>query len=181
MTETVLVPSERIESRIFLIRGKKVMLDKDLAELYGVMTGNLNKAVKRNKERFPDDDFMLQLTKREFENFRSLIFQNGTSKRGGTQKLPHAFTEQGVAMLSSVLNSKRAIQVNIRIIKTFTRLRELVASNKELRLKIEEMERRVGQRLGVHDQQLKAIFEAIQKLLVLPEEPKKNKIGFGVE
>jgi phage regulator Rha-like protein len=181
MTETTLVPSERIESRIFLIRGKKVMLDKDLAELYGVMTGNLNKAVKRNKERFPDDDFMLQLTKREFENFKSLIFQNGTSKRGGTQKLPYAFTEQGVAMLSSVLNSKRAIQVNIRIIKTFTRLRELVASNKELRQKIEEMERRVEKRFGVHDQQLKAIFEAIQKLLTPPEEPKKNRIGFGVE
>jgi phage regulator Rha-like protein len=179
-----LIPHERIENRIFLIRGKKVMFDDDLAELYGVETKILNKAVKRNRERFPDEDFVFQLNKKEFENFESLRFQIGTSNRegrGGRRYLPFVFTEQGVAMLSSVLTSKRAIRVNILIIKTFTRLRELIASNKELREKIEEMERRVEKRLGVHDAQLKAIFEAIQQLLTPPEEPKKNRMGFGVE
>jgi phage regulator Rha-like protein len=177
--ELTVIPVERIESKIFYIRGRKVMFDRDLADLYGVTTGNLNLAVRRNKERFPDDDFMFQLTAKEFEAFRSLILQNAISKRGGIRKLSHAFTEQGVAMLSSVLRSKRAIRVNIQIIKTFTRLRELIASNKELRENIEEMERRVEKRLGAHDAQLKAIFEAIQKLLTPPEEPKEYKIGFG--
>jgi phage regulator Rha-like protein len=176
-----LIPQERIENRIFLIRGKKVMFDDDLAELYGVETKVLNKAVKRNRERFPDEDFVFQLNKKEFENFESLRFQFGTSNRGGRRYLPFVFTEQGVAMLSSVLTSKRAIRVNILIIKTFTRLRELIASNKELREKIEEMERRYEKRFGVQDLQMKEIFEAIQKLLTPPEEPKKNRIGFGVE
>jgi phage regulator Rha-like protein len=176
-----LIPQERIENRIFLIRGKKVMFDDDLAELYGVETKVLNKAVKRNRERFPDEDFVFQLNKKEFENFESLRFQFGTSNRGGRRYLPFVFTEQGVAMLSSVLTSKRAIRVNILIIKTFTRLRELIASNKELRDKIEEMERRYEKRFGVQDLQMKEIFEAIQKLLTPPEEPKKNRIGFGVE
>jgi phage regulator Rha-like protein len=193
-----LIPHERIENRIFLIRGKKVMFDSDLAALYGVQTKVLNQAVKRNKKRFPDEDFMFQLTEKEAENFKRVMLQSAISKKeeaglrsqivtlktgsGKHRKyLPFAFTESGVAMLSSVLNSERAIQVNIKIIKTFTRLRELVASNKELREKLEEMERGVEKRLGVHDAQLKAIFEAIQKLLTPPEEPKKNKIGFRVE
>jgi phage regulator Rha-like protein len=179
--ELTVIPVERIENKIYFIRGKKVMFDDDLAELYGVETKVLNKAVKRNSERFPDEDFVFQLNKKEFENFESLRFQFGTSNRGGRRYSPFVFTEQGVAMLSSVLTSKRAIRVNILIIKTFTRLRELVASNKEVRAKIEEMERRVEKRLGAHDEQLKAIFEAIQKLLTPPEEPKKNRIGFGVE
>jgi phage regulator Rha-like protein len=179
--DLTIIPVERIENKIFYIRGKKVMFDDDLAELYGVETKVLNKAVKRNSERFPDEDFVFQLNKKEFENFESLRFQIGTSNRGGRRYLPFVFTEQGVAMLSSVLTSKRAIRVNILIIKTFTRLRELVASNKELREKIEEMERRVEKRLGVHDEQLKAIFEAIQKLLTPPDEKKEYKIGFGVE
>jgi ORF6N domain len=179
--ELTVIPVERIESKIFYIRGRKVMFDRDLADLYGVTTGNLNLAVRRNKERFPDEDFMFQLTAKEFEAFRSLILQNAISNCGGIRKLPYAFTEQGVAMLSSVLKSKRAIRINILIIKTFTRLRELVASNRELREKIEDIERRVEKRLGEHDEQLKAIFEAIQKLLTPPEEKKEYKIGFGVE
>lgn len=181
MTKTgsiIPIPSERIESKIFYIRGKKVMFDRDLAELYGVTTGNLNLAVRRNKERFPDEDFMFQLTATEFEAFKSLILQNARSNRGGVRKLPFVFTEQGVAMLSSVLRSRRAIRINILIIKTFTRLRELVASNRELREKIEEMERRYEQRFGAHDKQLKEIFEAIQKLITPPEEKREYKIGF---
>jgi hypothetical protein len=107
---TAIIPSERIESKIYLIRGKKVVFDKDLASLYEVTTGRFNEQVKRNRKRFPDDDFMFQLTKSEFENFKGLISQNAISKRGGTQKPPYVFTEQGVAMLSSILNSGRAIQ-----------------------------------------------------------------------
>jgi hypothetical protein len=179
--ELTVIPVERIESKIFYIRGRKVMFDRDLADLYGVPTGRLNEQVKRNRKRFPDDDFMFQLTKAEFENFKGLISQNAISKRGGTQKPPYVFTEQGIAMLSAVLSSKRAIQVSILIIKTFTRLRQLIASNQELRQKIEDMERRYEKRFGAHDQQLREIFEAIQKLLAPPEEPKKNRMGFRTE
>jgi len=133
-----IIPDERIIGKIYYLRGKKIMFDKDLAELYGVETRNLNKAVKRNSDRFPDD-FMFQLTT---EEFRLLMFHFGTSKngRGGTRKLPQVFTEQGVAMLSSVLNSKRAIQVNIQIVRTFTKMRELLSTHKELRERIEKME-----------------------------------------
>src|ERR1039458_7802635 len=115
MMNEVINPDEIIISKIYFIRGQKVMVDRDLSELYGVTTGNLNKAVKRNLNRFPDD-FMFQLTK---EEFKILIFQNGTSSWGGTRKLPFAFTEQGVSMLSSILNSNTAIEVNIRIIRVF--------------------------------------------------------------
>ena len=133
-----IVPQEIIETKIVFIRGKKVMLDKDLAQLYGVTTSNLNKAIRRNTERFPED-FMFQLSKKEFEN---LIFHFGTSSWGGTRKLPYAFTENGVAMLSSVLNSERAIKVNIQIMRTFTRLREMLMTHKDLKEKIEAMEKK---------------------------------------
>lgn len=173
---------DRIESKIFFIRGKKVMLDRDLAALYEVETKTLNRAVKRNIERFPTD-FMFQLTKLESDTFSRYQFgtlndtnwksQSVTSKRGVNVKyLSYAFTEQGVAMLSSVLNSKRAIQVNIQIIRTFTKLRELIASNKELREKIEKMENR-------YDQQFKVVFDAIKRLLETPTKP-SGKMGFTV-
>ena len=174
-TAISLIPSERILNEILFIRGKKVMLDKDLAALYQVETKNLNKAVKRNRERFPDD-FMFQLTKEEFNN---LMFQIGTSslvsqivipKHGGTRKLPYVFTEQGVAMLSSVLNSERAILVNIQIIRTFTKLRELLATNKQLREKIESIEKK-------YDSKLKHVFDILKQLLMEEEKP-KSKIGF---
>src|SRR3989344_1863206 len=125
MEENFIIPSERIVSKIYIIRNKKVMLDRDLAVLYGVATGNLNKAVHRNMKRFPED-FMFQLNAQEFKNLK---FQIGISSWGGTRKMPYAFTEQGVAMLSSVLNSDRAISVNIQIIRTFTKIRELLATN----------------------------------------------------
>jgi phage regulator Rha-like protein len=167
---TSIIPNERIESKIYLFRGKKVMLDRDLAALYGVTTGNFNLAVRRNKERFPDDDFMFQLTKKEYESLR---LQTAILKRGQHAKyLPYVFTEPGVAMLSSVLNSKRAIQVNIQIIKTFTRLRQLIATNQEFREKIEQMEKK-------YDEQFRVVFDIMKKLLVEEEKPKR-RIGFGV-
>lgn len=168
-----LIPSERIENRIFLIRGQKVMLDADLAGLYGVATKNLNKAIGRNRERFPQD-FMFQLTREEHESLR---FQFGTSKggRGGRRYLPYAFTEQGVAMLSSVLNSKRAVQVNISIMRVFVRLRQMVSTHKELAQKLEALERKIQS----HDAEIKTIFEAIRELMEPSEKP-KPKIGFQI-
>lgn len=145
------------------------MLDRDLAELYGVTTGNLNKAVKRNIERFPDD-FMFELTGGETKN---LLFQNGTSSWGGTRKIPKAFTEQGIAMLSSVLKSKRAVQVNIAIMRVFVKLKEIISTHKELALKLELLENKFEK----HDQEIQAIFEAIKQLITTPEKPKKQ-IGF---
>ncbi len=150
------------------------MLDKDLAELYGVMTKNLNKAVRRNLERFPGD-FMIELTK---EEYRLLRFQIGTLKQGQHSKyLPLAFTEQGVAMLSTVLKSRRSIQVNIQIMRVFVKLKEILLSHKDLALKIEQLEGKVGG----HDQEIRAIFEAIKRLMSTPDEGyKKTKIGFIV-
>ena len=167
--EIITVPDERIISRIFLIRGKKVMVDNDLAELYGVEARILNQAVKRNITRFPLD-FMFQLNKQETEILRSqfVILKSG---RGQHRKyMPYVFTEQGVAMLSSVLNSERAIRVNIQIIRTFMQLRELLSTNKDLKEKIENMEKR-------YDKQLRDIFEAIKRLLAEEIKP-KNPIGF---
>jgi hypothetical protein len=164
-----LVPQEIIESRIFLIKGKKVMLDRDLATLYEVTTGNLNRAVRRNLDRFPED-FMFQLTNQEVKN---LIFQFGTSRWGGTRKLPYAFTENGVAMLSSILNSKRAIQVNIQIMRTFTRPREMMTSHKDLARRLDDLEKK-------YDGQFKIVFEAIRALMAPPMKPKR-KIGFDLK
>src|SRR3972149_10248926 len=133
-----LIPQQIIESKILILRGKKVMLDRDLAALYSVETKMLKRAVKRNIERFPED-FMFQLIEKEFDNLRCQI---GTSSWGGQRYLPYAFTENGVAMLSSVLNSERAITVNIQIMRTFTKLRKMLATHKELKQKIEEMEKK---------------------------------------
>jgi hypothetical protein len=161
-----LVPIEVIEKKILFISGRKVMLDKDLAVLYGVSTGNLNKAVNRNKERFPED-FMVELSLEEFHNLK---FHFGTSSWGGTRKPPRAFTEQGIAMLSSVLNSKRAIQVNIEIMRAFVKLREMISSHKDLVKKLAELEKK-------YDGQFQIVFEAIRQLIEQPEKPKR-KIGF---
>jgi len=169
-----IVPIERIEQRIFLIRGQKVMLDRDLAELYGVETFNLNKAVKRNLGRFPED-FMFQLTKPEYDALR---FQFGMLKRGAHSKyLPYAFTENGVAMLSSVLRSERAIQVNIVIMRAFTRLRQILASHKELARKVEELERKYGK----HELEITTVFKVLKKLMQKPvEERPRKRIGFQI-
>ena len=164
----IVFPEKRIISQIYLIRGKKVMLDRDLAELYGVETKVLKQAVRRNLERFPSD-FMFELNKEEFKNWRSQIVTSKSDKMG-LRYAPMAFTEQGVAMLSSVLNSKNAIQVNIQIIRTFNKLRELLATHKELREKIETMEKQ-------YDRRFKFIFKAMAKLLDDDNKP-KNQIGF---
>ena len=166
MPTTVLM--EKITSKIFLVRKQKVMLDRDLAELYGVETKVLKQAVKRNIDRFPHD-FMFELTSDEFQNLRSQIV---TSSWGGTRYIPMAFTEQGVAMLSSVLRSKRAVQVNIQIMRAFTQLRQMLSTHKDLKKKIEAMERK-------YDQQFQVIFEAIKQLLETEAKPKK-KIGFTI-
>ena len=166
------VPIERIENAILFIRGHKVMLDRDLAALYGVTTFNLNKAVKRNTDRFPED-FMFQLTAEEAGTLR---FQIGMSKgkgRGGRRYLPYVFTEQGVAMLSSVLRSKRAVQVNVEIMRAFVRLRRMLASNEDLARKLAALEKK-------YDAQFRVVFDAIRELMT-PPESKKRKIGFLVK
>jgi hypothetical protein len=165
------VPQELIEQKIYLIRGHKVMLDSGLAKLYGVTTKRLNEQVKRNKGRFPSD-FMFKLKKDESESLRSQI---ATSKigRGGRTYLPYVFTEQGVAMLSSVLNSERAILVNIEIMRTFTKLRKMLASNENLKRKLTALEKK-------YDKQFKIVFEAIYELMEPPAK-KKRKIGFRRE
>lgn len=150
------------------------MLDSDLAELYGVETFNLNKAVKRNRDRFPDD-LMFQLTAEEAESLR---FQIGTSKpagRGGRRYRPYVFSEQGVAMLSSVLRSQRAVQVNIAIMRAFVRLREILATHKDLARRLDELEKQVGHQ----DEKIQAVFEAIRQLMTPPTAPKRRRIGFG--
>ena len=163
------IPTERIENIILLIRGHKVILDEDLAQLYSVETKALNRAFLRNRERFPED-FVFQLTEKEHENLRC---QFGTSKRGGRRYRPYAFTEQGVAMLSGVLRSKRAVQVNVEIMRAFVRLRRLLASNEQLARKLDVLENK-------YDSQFKVVFDAIRKLMT-PPEPNKRKIGFLVK
>jgi hypothetical protein len=167
MVNKAIIPTERIEQSILLIRKQKVMLDADLAELYGVETKSLVRAVKRNLERFPQD-FMFQLNQDESENLR---YQFGTSREwGGRRYAPYAFTEQGIAMLSSVLRSQRAIQVNIEIMRAFIRLRQLLATHSELARKLNEMESK-------YDAQFREVFKAIRTLMA-PAEPPKRKIGF---
>jgi len=168
-----IVPVELIEKKIYLIRSHRVMLDSDLAELYGVETKVLVRAVKRNIDRFPAD-FMFQLTKEEFDDLR---FHFGTSSSwGGRRYLPYAFTEQGVAMLSSVLRSKRAIQVNIAIMRVFVRLRYILSTHKELAYKLSELERKIEKQ----DEEIKAIFNTIRQLMSPPDKPRR-KIGFYVK
>jgi ORF6N domain len=168
----VKLPDDEIIQKIYFIRGQKVMLDKDLAELYQVTTGNLNKAVKRNAKRFPGSDFMFHLTRDEFKN---LNFQNGISNsaRGGTRKMPYAFTELGVAMLSGVLNSDIAIDVHVRIIRIFARLREVLLEHKDILLRLEQLEKKVT----ANDQDIQIIFSALKQLLNPPQEPRR-RIGF---
>ena len=167
MNKLILV--EMIENKIYLIRGKSVMFDKDLATIYGVKTRDLNKAVTRNIERFPGD-FMFQLTKQEYEN---LMFQFGTSSWGGTRKLPRVFTEHGVAMLSSVLRSKKAIQINIAIMRVFVKLKEMIANHKNLANKLKELEKQVGR----NKVNIQTVFQAIHQLMKPVDKPSK-KIGF---
>ncbi len=168
-----IIPMEVVKGKIYLIRGQKVFLDNDLAELYGVDTKRLNEQVRRNITRFPDD-FMFQLTEDESGSLRSQIATLKSGRGAHRKYFPYAFTEQGVAMLSSVLKSERAVQVNIAIMRAFVQMRELAASNRELAHKIDDLEKKHAQ----HDQQFVAVFDAIQQM-VEPAEGKKRKIGFG--
>ncbi|HLD36678.1 MAG TPA: ORF6N domain-containing protein [Planctomycetota bacterium] len=162
------IPPERIENHIFFLRGHKTMLSTHLAKLYGVAPKVLIQAVKRNIDRFPDD-FMFQLTDDEFRNLKSQIV---TSSWGGLRRaVPYAFTEQGVAMLSSILNSKRAIQVNIAIMRTFVKLRLIISTHKELAGRLDTLEKK-------YDGQFRVVFDAIRQLMATPEEPPKPRIGF---
>ena len=172
-----IIPIEIIEKKIFLIRSQTVMLDRDLAELYGVETRTLNQAVKRNIYRFPEDDFMFQLTQEEFNDLKSQIV---TSSWGGIRKLPHAFTENGVAMLSSVLNSKKAIEVNIQIMRTFTRIKTLALTNNELKVLISKIERRLDKHeshIIDNKETIKKIINTLNKMLTI-DDNKPKKIGF---
>ena len=167
-----IISIERIAQSIRWIRGQKVLLDSDLAALYGVTTGNLNKALKRNSDRFPSD-FMFELKPEELTNLK---FQFGISRWGGRRRSrPHVFTEQGIAMLSSVLNSERAIKVNIAIMRAFVKLRQSLETNRELAKKFSELEQRVGK----HDEEIDAILEAIRQLMAPPDRPRRE-IGFHV-
>jgi hypothetical protein len=158
---------ERVEKAILMIRGERVMLDSDLADLYGVETKALVRAMKRNAERFPTD-FMFQLSFQEFTDLRSQI---GTSSWGGRRTPPYAFTEQGVAMLSGLLHSKRAIDANIAIMRTFVRLRQMLLAHKDLARKIDALERK-------YDGQFEVVFQAIRELMEPPAPKKKGRIGF---
>jgi hypothetical protein len=171
MPEKFFIPDEIIMNKIFYIRDQKVMLDSDLAELYGVETRRLNEQVARNIDRFPED-FMFRLTEKEFE---SLLSQIATSKRGGRRTLPYVFTEHGVLMLSSVLNSQQAIQVNIQVMRIFTRIRQMFIDNTELHLEIEK----IKTKLDNHSKNMEVVFRYLDELLEKKEEPRPRKrIGF---
>lgn len=167
--ETVKIPVERIEKTIYFIRGEKVILDSDLADLYEVQTKILNQAVRRNSDRFPSD-FMFQLTKEEVVELNRSQFVTGSQKHRDPRFRPYAFTEQGVAMLSSVLRSKRAIAVNVEIVRTFVRLRQLLTSNAELARRLDRLEKK-------YDQQFKVVFDAIRQLM-MPAPSDTKQIGF---
>ena len=169
--ETVSFPIERVTSRIFLLRGEKIIFDFDLAELYGVETKALKRAVQRNRERFPDD-FLFELNHQELANLRCQFGTSSSGRWGGTRYAPYAFTEQGIAMLSSVLRSPRAVQVNIAIMRAFVQLRRVLATHADLARKLAALERR-------YDDQFKAVFEAIRALMSEDEVPaERREMGF---
>lgn len=188
MAKKLIASVEQIESRIFVVRGQKVMLDADLAELYGVETKRLNEQVRRNSERFPED-FMFQLTPEEFANLKSqfvtssLRSQFATSNnpvgkpegRGGRRYHPYAFTEHGAIMAASVLNSTRAIEISVHVVRAFVHLRELVSTHKELSQKLNQLERKVG----AHDRAIAELINAIRQLMSPAEAKKKRPIGFA--
>src|SRR5580765_3516020 len=171
MNKTAIVLANRVSSKILILRNQKVILDTDLAELYGVPVKRLNEQIKRNPQRFPDD-FLFTLTSEEYQNLKSQDATSGSS-HGGRRYLPHAFTEHGAIMAATVLNSKRAIEMSVFVVRAFVRMREMLAKNRQLAAKINELDRR----LETHDTAIQDIIEAIKELMV-PEGPSKRKIGF---
>ena len=172
MSKEITIPDEIITNKIFLIRDQKVMVDRDLAELYGVETKYLKRQVKRNTDRFPED-FMFELTKEEFANWRSQFVTSNSSNKMGLRYAPYVFTEQGVAMLSSVLNSPKAIAVNIKIIRVFTKIREMLFNNKDLLLRMEKIERK----LSSQNKNIEIVFQYLDELIEKKEKP-VTKIGY---
>ncbi len=171
MSDKISIPDEIITNKIYIIREQKVMLDRDLAELYDVETKRLKEAVRRNKERFPED-FMFEMTKEEFQNWRTQFATSKEDKKG-LRYAPFCFTEQGVTMLSCILNSKRAIEVNIRIIRVFTKMREMLTDNLNLKLEIEEIKKR----LTSHSKNIELVFNYLDELIEKKDKP-RTKIGY---
>lgn len=175
-TKSLSIPEQSIVDKIYIVRGRKVMFDVDLSEMYGVETKRLKRQVRRNIERFPDD-FMFELTKEEIENLRC---QFGTSSWGGSRYLPMVFTEQGVAMLSSVLGSPTAIEVNIKIIRVFTKMREMLFAHKDILVKLEQIEKELmkqDSKMKGYENDIQTIFDALKELLNPPSQP-RQRIGF---
>lgn len=178
MTTEILLNEQQVLNKIFLIRGQKVMLDQDLAELYGIETRRLNEQVKRNIERFPED-FMFELTDQEYVHLMSQI---ATSSWGGRRKRPYAFTEYGVLMLSSVLSSKTAIQVNIKIMRVYAKFREMLIAHQDILIKLEQLEHKIqkqDQKTNKQEEDIDAIFNALKQLLQKESKPRK-KVGFRI-
>ena len=175
--QNALIPAERIAQAIFVIRGQKVIIDADMAELYEVTTKRFNEQVRRNLERFPQD-FMLQLSQEEWDALRSQFATLKTGRGQHRKYLPYAFTEHGAIMAATILNSPRATEVSVYVVRAFVRLREVLASNKELALKLSELESRIGRKLDSHDQAIAGILNAIRELMRPPEPAKKRSIGF---
>ena len=173
-TAQTLIPAERIERTILLIRGQKVILDTDLAELYGVQTGALNRAVKRNRERFPED-FMFQIAKEEYDDLKC-HFGISRSWGGRRRSFPYAFTEHGAIMAASVLNTERAVKVSVYVVRVFVKLRQMLSTHKELAHKLTELERKIE----THDEAIRSLIAAIRQLMA-PPEPERGKIGFKAE
>ena len=179
MTGTATVPTQEIEHRIFLIRGQKVMLDADLASLYGASTKRLNEQVRRNADRFPAD-FLFQLTDQEVAILRSQFATSRSQPWGGRRYLPYAFTEHGALMAANVLNSPRAVEMSVFVVRAFVKLRELLASNKELAHRLNQLETRIEKKLATHDEAIAAMLSAIRELMN-PPIPKRRGIGFIIE
>jgi len=181
MKTIIEITDETVISKIYLIRGKKVMLDRDLAEMYGVETKVLNQAVKRNEKRFPSD-FMFQMTEKEMGNWKSQ-FVTSNKEKMGLRKLPNVFTEMGVAMLSSVLSSDTAIEVNIQIVRIFSRIREVLLTHKDVLLKLEQLEQKIlkqEEKGNKHEEEIQIVFQALKKLIEQPATPRK-RIGFKMD
>jgi hypothetical protein len=174
MPDQHVVPLERVERAILILRGHRVILDSDLAALYGVETRRLNEQVRRNEARFPED-FAFQLTPEELDNLKSQ-FATSSGQWGGRRKLPFAFTEHGALMAASVLNSPKAVEMSILVVRAFVRLRQILASNRQLAAKLNELERKIA----AHDKNIVALFQAVRSLMAVPEKPKR-RIGFSGE
>jgi hypothetical protein len=179
MARSIVPTTEHIARSILVLRGQRVLLDTELADLYGVTTKRFNEQVRRNRERFPAD-FMFQLTAEEAEALRSQIATSKAAGRGGRRYLPYAFTEHGAIMAATVLNSPRAVEMSVYVVRAFVKLRELLVSNKELARRLDELEARIEKKLATHDQAIAAILSAIRQLMN-PPPPKRRPIGFTAD